>query len=284
MPLRSAAHAACAPPPGRDPRGPDRLPPRSAGQRASSSTPRVADEGGAHDGRLRRRARPRSTSDVPPPAARSRRHRRQSSGVTSRPRTPGAPGTGGTARTSDAAPRQLPPIRLAARAIPVRQVRRNEQAEHQHDRQVREHRQQRRRSAAGAWPSSRQTPFPARGRKWRRTRHRAPAAGSAWPRAAAASPSSGSGIHSQIRRTAACRGSRANPASVPSRSSGSIVMSPRISSMNCEPAFCAAWPTEKKIADFVSECTVMCSSAAKFATGPPMPNANVMMPMCSIEE
>ena len=28
----------------------------------------------------------------------------------------------------------------------------------------------------------------------------------------------------------------------------------------------------------------MCSSAAKFATGPPMPNANVMMPMCSIDE
>ena len=63
---------------------------------------------------------------------------------------------------------------------------------------------------------------------------------------------------------------------------GLSVMRPRMSSISCEPAFCAAWPTAKKIADLVSECTVMCSSAAKFATGPPMPNANVMMPMCSI--
>ena len=54
--------------------------------------------------------------------------------------------------------------------------------------------------------------------------------------------------------------------------------------MSCEPAFCAAWPTTKKIADFVSECTVMCSSAAKLATAPPIPNANVMIPMCSIDE
>ncbi len=65
---------------------------------------------------------------------------------------------------------------------------------------------------------------------------------------------------------------------------GLSVMSPRILSMSCEPAFCAAWPTVKKIADLVSECTVMCSSAAKFATGPPMPKAKAMMPMCSIEE
>ena len=65
---------------------------------------------------------------------------------------------------------------------------------------------------------------------------------------------------------------------------GLSVMSPRMSSMSCEPAFCAAWPTAKKIADLVSECTVMCSSAAKFATGPPMPNAKAMMPMCSIDE
>ncbi len=55
-------------------------------------------------------------------------------------------------------------------------------------------------------------------------------------------------------------------------------------SISCEPAFCAACPTAKKIADFVSECTVMCRSAAKFATGPPMPKAKVMIPMCSIEE
>ena len=65
---------------------------------------------------------------------------------------------------------------------------------------------------------------------------------------------------------------------------GLNVMRPRMFSMSCDPAFCAAWPTAKKIADFVSECTVMCSSAAKFATGPPMPKAKVMMPMCSMEE
>ena len=29
---------------------------------------------------------------------------------------------------------------------------------------------------------------------------------------------------------------------------------------------------------------VMCSSPAKLASGPPMPNANTMMPMCSIDE
>ena len=57
-----------------------------------------------------------------------------------------------------------------------------------------------------------------------------------------------------------------------------------MSSMSCVPVFCAAWPTAKKIADLVSECTVMCSRPAKLATGPPMPKAKVMMPMCSIDE
>ena len=33
-----------------------------------------------------------------------------------------------------------------------------------------------------------------------------------------------------------------------------------------------------------AECMVMCSSPAKLASGPPMPKAKVMMPMCSIEE
>ena len=42
--------------------------------------------------------------------------------------------------------------------------------------------------------------------------------------------------------------------------------------------------TVKKIADFTSECTVMCSSPAKLAIGPPMPKANVIIPMCSIDE
>ena len=32
--------------------------------------------------------------------------------------------------------------------------------------------------------------------------------------------------------------------------------------MICVPAFCVAWPTAKKIADLISECTVMCSSPA----------------------
>ena len=54
--------------------------------------------------------------------------------------------------------------------------------------------------------------------------------------------------------------------------------------MSCKLDFCAACPTAKKIDDLVSECTVMCSSAAKLATGPPMPNANAMMPICSMEE
>ena len=65
---------------------------------------------------------------------------------------------------------------------------------------------------------------------------------------------------------------------------GLTVMRPRMLSMSCEPAFCVAWPTAKKMADLVSECTVMCNSAAKLATGPPIPKANAMMPMCSIEE
>ena len=36
-----------------------------------------------------------------------------------------------------------------------------------------------------------------------------------------------------------------------------------MSSIICVPAFCVAWPTAKKIADLVSECTVMCSSAGE---------------------
>jgi hypothetical protein len=37
----------------------------------------------------------------------------------------------------------------------------------------------------------------------------------------------------------------------------------------------AMCPTAKKIADFVSECMVMCRRPANFASGPPMPNAKV---------
>jgi hypothetical protein len=54
--------------------------------------------------------------------------------------------------------------------------------------------------------------------------------------------------------------------------------------MRCVPLAWAIWPTAKKIADLVRLCMAMCSSPAKLASGPPMPKAKVMMPMCSIEE
>ncbi len=65
---------------------------------------------------------------------------------------------------------------------------------------------------------------------------------------------------------------------------GLTLTSPRMSSITCVPAFCAAWPTAKKMALFTSECTVMCSSPAKLAMGPAMPKAKVTSPMCSMEE
>ena len=43
---------------------------------------------------------------------------------------------------------------------------------------------------------------------------------------------------------------------------GESLSRPRMSSITCVPAFCAAWPTAKNIADFVKECTVMCSNPA----------------------
>ncbi len=77
-------------------------------------------------------------------------------------------------------------------------------------------------------------------------------------------------------------------ASVPSISPqptvGLICTRPRISSITWVPAFCAACPTAKKMADLVNECIVMCSSPPKLAIGPPSPNANVISPMCSIDE
>ena len=63
-----------------------------------------------------------------------------------------------------------------------------------------------------------------------------------------------------------------------------LVMSPRMSAMFCVLVFCEAWPTVKKIALLVNECTVMCNRPANAATGPPMPKAKVMMPMCSTDE
>ena len=74
------------------------------------------------------------------------------------------------------------------------------------------------------------------------------------------------------------------PSASPQPSVGLVRISPRMPSINCVPAFCVAWPTVKKIADLVSECTVMCSRPANVATGPPMPKAKVISPMCSIEE
>ena len=68
------------------------------------------------------------------------------------------------------------------------------------------------------------------------------------------------------------------PSISPQPTVGLTLIRPRISSITCVPAFCAAWPTAKKIAHLVSECTVMCSRPAKFAIGPPMPNANVDQP------
>ena len=67
-------------------------------------------------------------------------------------------------------------------------------------------------------------------------------------------------------------------------STGWLSVRPRISEMRCVPLTCAIWPTVKKIADLVRLCMVICSRPAKFASGPPMPKANTMIPICSIEE
>ena len=57
-----------------------------------------------------------------------------------------------------------------------------------------------------------------------------------------------------------------------------------MSAIFCVPLTWAMWPTAKKIADLVRLCMTMCSRPAKLASGPPMPKAKAMMPMCSIEE
>ena len=67
-------------------------------------------------------------------------------------------------------------------------------------------------------------------------------------------------------------------------STGCVTVRPRISAIRWVPFACAIWPTAKKIADLVRLCMVMCSRPAKLASGPPMPKAKTMMPMCSIEE
>src|SRR5512133_1717006 len=53
--------------------------------------------------------------------------------------------------------------------------------------------------------------------------------------------------------------------------------------MRCVPASWQAWPTVTKIADLVSECTVMCNSAPNVASGPPTPNPKVISPICLLE-
>ena len=74
------------------------------------------------------------------------------------------------------------------------------------------------------------------------------------------------------------------PSTRPQPSTGWVSVRPRISAIFCVPLTWAMWPTAKKIADLVRLCIVMCSRPAKLASGPPMPKAKVMMPMCSIEE
>ena len=74
------------------------------------------------------------------------------------------------------------------------------------------------------------------------------------------------------------------PATNDQPSSGWVAVRPLMSAILWLPFTWAMWPTTKKIPDLVRLCMVMCSSPAKLASGPPMPKANAMMPMCSIEE
>ncbi len=74
------------------------------------------------------------------------------------------------------------------------------------------------------------------------------------------------------------------PINRPQPTAGWVRIRPRICWIDWVPAICAACPTVTNTALLVSECTVMCSNAAKVASGPPMPKAKVMSPMCSIEE
>ena len=74
------------------------------------------------------------------------------------------------------------------------------------------------------------------------------------------------------------------PSTSPQPSTGCVSVRPPMSAIFCVPFTCAMWPTAKKIADLVRLCIVMCSRPAKLASGPPMPKAKAMMPMCSIDE
>ncbi len=74
------------------------------------------------------------------------------------------------------------------------------------------------------------------------------------------------------------------PTARPTARAGWLLPRPRMSARRCVPLTWATWPTAKKIADLVRLCIAMWSSPAKLASGPPMPKAKVMMPMCSIDE
>src|SRR5260370_617636 len=75
-----------------------------------------------------------------------------------------------------------------------------------------------------------------------------------------------------------------DPSTNPQPMVGLMESIPRISSMRCVPAAWEAWPAVKKMEDLVSECTVMCSSAAKLATGPATPKPKELIPLFSMEE
>ena len=74
------------------------------------------------------------------------------------------------------------------------------------------------------------------------------------------------------------------PMTRPQPSSGCVTVRPLISAIFWVPLTWAIWPTVKKIADFVRLCMIMCRRPAKLASGPPMPKAKAMIPMCSIDE
>ena len=74
------------------------------------------------------------------------------------------------------------------------------------------------------------------------------------------------------------------PATSPQPRVGWVTVKPRMVEIRWVPLTWEIWPTVKKIADLVRLCRVMCSNPAKLASGPPMPKAKVMMPMCSMEE
>ena len=74
------------------------------------------------------------------------------------------------------------------------------------------------------------------------------------------------------------------PATRPQPRIGWLSVRPPISAIRCVPFTWVTWPTEKKIADLVRLCIVICNRPAKLPSGPAMPKANTMMPICSMEE